>query len=50
MTEVAEESTTETHSFNMDKGKLVLYWTVVLIPLAYGIYNTLTDSVSLFTG
>jgi hypothetical protein len=29
-------------------GKLVVVWAVVLIPLAYGIYNTILKSVPLF--
>ena len=32
------------------KGKLVLAWTVVGIPLAYGIFETAKKAAALFTG
>jgi hypothetical protein len=29
--------------------RLVVSWAIVLIPLAYGVYMTLTEAVALFT-
>ncbi|SAK51778.1 hypothetical protein AWB76_01602 [Caballeronia temeraria] len=36
----------EVHASN--KGLLVLFWAYVLIPLAWGVTNTLTQAVKLF--
>ena len=33
---------------NRTRGRLVSYWAVVLIPLIYGVYNTILKSVPLF--
>lgn len=38
--------THEVHPSN--KGLLVLFWAYVLIPLAWGVTNTLTQAVKLF--
>ena len=33
---------------NPARGRLVFYWAIVLIPLTYGVYNTILKSVPLF--
>jgi len=30
------------------QGRLIVLWLVVLIPLAYGVFNTISKSLSLF--
>ncbi len=41
---------TNSEPVNPATGRLILYWLVVLIPLGYGVYNTLLKSVPLFGG
>lgn len=40
------ETTTQAHSTN--KGMLAIFWLYVLIPLAWGVINTLLQAMKLF--
>ena len=48
MSDQANQSNAGAEPVEPATGKLVLSWAVVLIPLAYGIYNTVLKSVPLF--
>lgn len=39
--------TTRAHSYTTE---IAVTWTIVLIPLAYGVYNTIKNTLPLFGG
>ncbi|MFA9462220.1 MFS transporter small subunit [Thiohalorhabdus sp. Cl-TMA] len=47
-TEQPKQQASTSEMVNPATGKLILYWTVVLVPLAYGIYNTILKALPLF--
>lgn len=49
MSEQNQSGASTQESVEPATGKLVVSWAVVLIPLAYGVFNTIMDSIPLFT-
>lgn len=47
---MTQEPQREEHQSSSSWGLVVLFWAIVLIPLAWGVYETLTSVAALFTG
>lgn len=41
---------TEEHAPGSQKVEIAIVWTVVAVPFAYGVYNSVTAALKLFSG